>query len=89
MLYGYLKYEAQPSREHVFLKAKKMWFSRKGTSRLIAHTSLRASAIEDWYFDSGCSKNMTGVKKFLVDIKPHSTSYVTFGDGSKGNIKGV
>lgn len=32
---------------------------------------------------------MTDVKKFLVDIKSYSTSYVTFGDGSKGEIKGV
>ena len=32
---------------------------------------------------------MTGVKKFLVDIKPHNTGYVTFGDGSKGEIKSV
>src|SRR3954463_7367962 len=56
---------------------------------LIAHTSLRVSAKEDWYFDSGCSRHMTGLKNLLVDIKSHSTSYVTFGDGAKGEIKGV
>jgi hypothetical protein len=27
------------------------------------HTSLRAYSREDWYFDSGCSRHMTGVKK--------------------------
>lgn len=32
---------------------------------------------------------MNGVKKFLVDIKSYSTSYDTFRDGSKGEIKGV
>jgi hypothetical protein len=32
---------------------------------------------------------MTGVKNFLVNIKSYSTSYVTFGDGSKGEIKGI
>ena len=32
---------------------------------------------------------MTGVKNLLVDMKSHSTSYVTFGDGAKGEIKGV
>ncbi|XP_058758616.1 uncharacterized protein LOC131631861 [Vicia villosa] len=32
---------------------------------------------------------MTGIKNLLVDIKNHSTSYVTFGDGAKGEIKGV
>ena len=25
----------------------------------------------------------------LIDIKSHSSSYVTFGDGAKGEIKGV
>lgn len=32
---------------------------------------------------------MTGVKKFLENIKPYSTGYVTFEDGAKGEIKGV
>ena len=32
---------------------------------------------------------MIGVKNLLVDVKSHSTSYVTFGDGEKGEIKGV
>ena len=32
---------------------------------------------------------MTGVKNFLVDLKAYSTSYVTFGDGAKGEIKGI
>lgn len=32
---------------------------------------------------------MTGVEKFLVNIKSYSTSYVTYGDGSKGEIKGI
>src|ERR1051325_5014563 len=35
------------------------------------------------------SRHMTGVKNILVDIRFHSTSYVTFGDGAKGEIKGV
>jgi hypothetical protein len=56
---------------------------------LIAHTSLRASSREDWYLYSGCSRHMTGVKKFLVNIKPYATTYVTFGYGSKGEIKGI
>lgn len=32
---------------------------------------------------------MKGVKKYLVDIKSYSTSSVTFGDGTKSEIKGV
>jgi hypothetical protein len=47
------------------------------------------SSKEDWYFDSGCSRHMTGMKNFLSDLKAYSTSYVTFGDGAKGKIKGI
>jgi len=32
---------------------------------------------------------MTGVKNYLVDLKPYSISYVTFGDEAKGKIKGM
>src|ERR1051325_4759182 len=62
---------------------------KKRTASLIAHTSLRVSTKEDWYFDSGCSRHMTGIKNLLNDVRPHTTSYVTFGDGAKGEIKGV
>ncbi|XP_058751635.1 uncharacterized protein LOC131624732, partial [Vicia villosa] len=61
---------------------KKQQLVAKG-SALIAHTSLRVSTKGDWYFDSGCSKHMTGMKNLLEEIKPHSTSYVTFGDGAR------
>ena len=56
---------------------------KKKATALIAHTSLRVSAKEDWYFDSGCSKHMTGIKNLLNNVKPHTTSYVTFGDGAR------
>jgi len=36
-----------------------------------------------------CSRHITGIKKYLVDIKSDSTSYVSFSDGAKGEIKGV
>jgi len=32
---------------------------------------------------------MTGVDKYLEDVKPYATSYVTFGDGAKGEIVGI
>lgn len=32
---------------------------------------------------------MTRVNKYLVDINSYSTSFITFGDGAKGEIKGV
>src|ERR1044072_7427221 len=47
------------------------------------------STKKDWYFDSGCSNHMTGNKNLLNNVKHHSTSFVTFGDGAKGEIKGI
>ncbi|XP_031091039.1 uncharacterized protein LOC115996034 [Ipomoea triloba] len=41
-----------------------------------------------WYFDSGCSRHMTGSKEFLKNVIPY-TGQVTFGDGIKGDIMGI
>jgi hypothetical protein len=90
-LYGYpkKKSQTQPRAFHAKDKIKKEWKPKAKVAAHIAHTSLRASSREDWYFDSGCSRHMTGVEKFLRDIKSYTTSYVTFGDGAKGEIKGI
>lgn len=56
---------------------------------LIALTSFRASSREDWYLDSGCSRHMTRVNKYWVDIRSQFTSFVIFGDEAKGEIKRV
>src|ERR1044072_5352945 len=32
---------------------------------------------------------MTGIKSYLTDLKAYTTSYVTFGDGAKGRIRGI
>jgi DNA-binding protein YbaB len=91
-LYGYPKKKPQPQTTrayHAKARVKKEWKPRVKEAAHIAHTSLRASSREDWYFDSGCSRHMTGVEKFLKDIKSYTTSYVTFGDEAKGEIKGI
>ncbi|PNX99503.1 gag-protease polyprotein, partial [Trifolium pratense] len=98
-LYGYPNSRPQHKPASTTLSTQQEWKPKakdekksdteKETTALIAHTSLRASSREDWYFDSGCSRHMTGVSKFLVDIKSYATSYVTFGDGAKGEIVGI
>jgi hypothetical protein len=83
-LYGASRlYQPSPTLRGV----KKEW--RPKCLGLIAHTSLRASSSEDWYFDSGCSRHMTGVDNFLGNVRPYAKSYVTFGDGAKGKIVGI
>ncbi|XP_010457015.1 PREDICTED: uncharacterized protein LOC104738554 [Camelina sativa] len=43
---------------------------------------------EPWFFDSGCSRHMTGTKSNLQNIKKLKGGTITFGDGSHGLIQG-
>ncbi|XP_024009718.1 uncharacterized protein LOC112084659 [Eutrema salsugineum] len=43
---------------------------------------------DPWYFDSGCSRHMTGNRSYLQNIKKIKGGRVTFGDGSVGAIQG-
>lgn len=56
---------------------------------IICHNSLRVSSREDWYFDSGCSRHVTGEKSYREELRPYSNNYVTFGDGVKRRITGI
>jgi len=56
---------------------------------LMGHTCQKLSSNEVWYFDSGCSRNMTGKISYLANIRPCEKGYVTFGDGGKGKIWGI
>ncbi|KAK2356433.1 hypothetical protein QL285_093765 [Trifolium repens] len=88
-LYGYPDQKPQPNVVHESEAIKKEWKPKGENVGLIAHTSLRASSREDWYFDSGCSRHMTDVEKYLINVKPYKSSFVTFGDGGKGEILGI
>jgi hypothetical protein len=90
-LYGHPKKKPQSQTRayHARAKVKKEWKPRVKEAAHIAHTSLGPSSREDWYFDSDCSRHMTCVEKYLKDIKSYTTSYLTFGDGAKGKIKGI
>ena len=41
-----------------------------------------------WYLDSGCSRHMTGDRSLFKFFKSKKGGNVTFGDGSKSQIKG-
>jgi hypothetical protein len=86
---GPVQSQYQSRSKHHKTVNKKQWAPKTKVTSLIAHTSLRVSAKEDWYFDSGCSRHMTGNKNLLTELHPHAMSYVTFGDGAKGEIKGM
>ncbi|CAL2269967.1 unnamed protein product [Prunus armeniaca] len=55
----------------------------------VALTALSDSKSKSWYFDSGCSRHMTGEKSYFSEISPECVSgMVTFGDGRKSKILG-
>ncbi|XP_073025216.1 uncharacterized protein [Primulina eburnea] len=41
-----------------------------------------------WYFDSGCSRHMTGSKDHLIDYVELRNGHVMYGGGAKGRISG-
>lgn len=67
-------------------QAKKEWKPKTTVNSFITHTSLTVSSRKYWYFDSGCSRHMSGEKTYLEELKSCSNSYVTFDDGVKGRI---
>ncbi|KEH19644.1 hypothetical protein MTR_8g465660 [Medicago truncatula] len=47
------------------------------------------SSSDVWYFDSGCSRNITGKKYFFENLKTCDHGTVIFGDGNKGRVQGT
>ncbi|KAI5409826.1 hypothetical protein KIW84_055327 [Lathyrus oleraceus] len=80
-------YQFRP-KQHMLI-IEKQWVPKTNVTSLIAHIPLRISAKEEWYFDNGCSRHMTGNQDLLTDLHHHTKSHVTFGDGAKGEIKGT
>jgi hypothetical protein len=46
--------------------------------------------VPTWLIDSGCSRHMTGTKKWFSSLSPLShKEYVPFGDDKKGKVLGM
>ncbi|KAA0040705.1 retrovirus-related Pol polyprotein from transposon TNT 1-94 [Cucumis melo var. makuwa] len=54
----------------------------------VAMTSVKSPNSGDWYFDSGCSRHMTGNADFFSELSECKVGSVVFGDGGKGKIIG-
>jgi len=88
-LYGYPKDYGYKSYESEMRTAKKEWMPKSNNVGLMGHTSQKPSSNEVWYFDSGCSRNITGKISYIENVRPWEKGYVTFGDGGKGKIRGI
>ncbi|KAA0048721.1 gag-pol polyprotein [Cucumis melo var. makuwa] len=54
----------------------------------VALTSVKSPNSGDWYFDSGCSRHMTGNADFFSELSECKAGSVVFEDGGKGKIIG-
>jgi hypothetical protein len=88
-LYGYPKWYQQGTDDQSKAPTQQPAKEWKPKTENKEVTALRASSRDCWYFDSGCSRHMTGVGDYLDEIKSYATSHVTFGDGAKGEIVGI
>ena len=74
---------------HVVQKPSKfVWVEKTRKTCLATFTCHKSRASNSWYFDSGCSRHMTGDASILSNFKTMKCGGVTFGDGMSGNILG-
>ncbi|WZZ78931.1 hypothetical protein YC2023_099503 [Brassica napus] len=57
----------------------------------VAYTSAEEASQSQlpWYFDSGCSKHMTGNEDYIEKLELIRGGKVTFGDGGQGKIRAI
>ncbi|KAA0032632.1 Peptidase aspartic, catalytic [Cucumis melo var. makuwa] len=68
--------------------AKEMNMEDVASPVKVALMSVNNPNSTDWYFDSGCSKHMTGNAAFFSELRECNARSVVFGDGGKGRIIG-
>ncbi|XP_075499732.1 uncharacterized protein LOC142538258 [Primulina tabacum] len=67
---------------------KRVWVPKAKIQCSVIYTSLKTNIAGIWYFDSGCSRHMTGSKDHLIDYVELRSGHVTYGGGAKGRIAG-
>ncbi|CAM8934179.1 unnamed protein product [Rhodiola kirilowii] len=67
---------------------KQIWRIKQKETCLAAFNSTFLPEKQRWYFDSGCSRHMTGNPGFLTKIEWINGKTVTFGDGIEGRVVG-
>ncbi|CAM8929550.1 unnamed protein product [Rhodiola kirilowii] len=67
---------------------KQIWRIKQKETCLAAFSSTFLPEKQRWYFDSGCSRHMTGNPGFLTKIEWINGKTVAFGDGIEGRVVG-
>ncbi|KAG9450313.1 hypothetical protein H6P81_010278 [Aristolochia fimbriata] len=75
--------------QHVKRVGTRLVWKKKEIGLYAAHSAISTSRDGIWYFDSGCSRHMTGSAACLIDLsQSDGGGQVTFGDGAKGAVLG-
>jgi len=69
-------------------KILQVWKPKEVVVCLMSNTNFDSFAEDAWYFDSACSRHMTGCPELLDKIVPGFGGYVKFGDGKKSRVVG-
>lgn len=88
LLQSYLAKLVENNRTALVQTSHREWKPKPSLKFLVAHTLLAGFQTYQWYFDSGCSKHMTGNISLLINYSKGADGVVTFGDGNKGEIYG-
>ncbi|CAM8914236.1 unnamed protein product [Rhodiola kirilowii] len=72
----------EPSRR----RSNMVWRPKNDQYCYVSYSSTDKEDEESWYFDSGCSRHMTGVQENLTNLRPIDGHHVTFGDGKKARV---
>ncbi|XP_020415606.1 uncharacterized protein LOC109948093 [Prunus persica] len=67
---------------------KSTWVAKGQTKCLVVLNAFATSNTNSWYFDSGCSKHMSGDKSVFSSLTPFDGGTVTFGGGHKSQVVG-
>ncbi|XP_021828798.1 uncharacterized protein LOC110769176 [Prunus avium] len=67
---------------------KSTWIAKGHTKCLVVLNAFAASNTNSWYFDSGCSKHMSGDKSVFSSLTPFDGGTVTFDGGHKSQVVG-
>ncbi|XP_075515957.1 uncharacterized protein LOC142550785 [Primulina tabacum] len=67
---------------------KRVWVPKAKIQCSVIYTSLKTNIAGIWFFDSGCSRHMTGSKDHLIDYVELRSGHVTYGGGAKGRTAG-
>ncbi|XP_016651057.1 PREDICTED: uncharacterized protein LOC107881559 [Prunus mume] len=67
---------------------KSTWIARGHTKSLVVLNAFAASNTNSWYFDSGCSKHISGDKNVFSSLSLFDGGTVTFGGGHRSQVVG-